>query len=581
MEEQRPQEYVDNLCAFRKHLICRRCQQLLQRPKTLPCLDSFCERCLREDYEQQRERLLQRLGPQEHDEVPENPDNEDVEEDFLESDLEDYRTVPSAGGTSGLLADGTILRKGQDSNYFLCPLEDCDGVTQVSLNDIEELSNLCENIPLSNIGNAVLLKEDLPKGRVLCGVCQEEAAIGVCCNKTCNNRPLCGSCLGVHIQYKQNEKHSIVFPHPPGSSLENENFPVDNEAEDSVKKEWTSLKQTDLFCYLPGHEDCIRNIYCRDHDDVICLRCTALHTHHAGCTNRYAAEDIHPECVDSMKTRLERAEKLHNRFKSALITTAAIKKALEQNVDKVKASILDRYDHLLMQLQNQRDEQLRKAGRVLELKTRELDIHSNMLNRVSSTFSRCIEFVSDFISTAIPSEFMMLKTQINNRLDQLVNTYTNYHRTPLENDRIYLQENSNFDMANAIGWVFSTPSTKKFHVRPLTASPVANQPSYFAVTARDILRTNINLHATFPTLCATIRHVGEQESLEGFISYDRTSGKYIVSVCPSRSGQHEVCIYEPMQPPYNRCYIGGRNQTIVVNVGDGGGPLSFFLPPIP
>ncbi len=571
---------TSQLNSFKKHLTCLLCDKLFENPKTLFCLHSFCEECLQKVVE---EALLRQRVPQRGEEDErlgqEGEANDDNEENdlFIDGEFEDYMTIPasdnSAGLTEGVIDDEDVVL-GNNPNYFHCPLEDCDGSTQVPLTDIGELSIIQVNVPLCNIERTMIIKEDLPKGRVLCESCQERAAIGVCCNLTCNNRPFCGDCLEIHLRERRKEQHCIVYPKPPGSSTSLESsMSEQNEANGKSKKDWEHLKQSDVFCSHDGHGDCLRNIYCRDHDEVICMMCTALHTHHAGCNNRYSTKDIYPECYNTTETTLKRVCELHDNFKGALVTTGAIENALVENVKRVKESVVAKYEELKTELQNQRDELIRKANRVLDLKSRELNDHRNMLTRVSSTFSRSIDFVMDFMATAIPSEFMMLKTQINNWLGELETRYTNYHRTPLENDCIYFKK-SNIDMSNAIGQVYSTPSTKKFHIHPLTPVPTAHHPSYFIVTARDIIRTNVHFLTSLPELRVTIRHLNDAVGIEGFISCDKKNGKYMVTVCPYKSGRHEICIFEPMKPPYDKCFIGGRK--IIVNVSNAG-LLPFVL----
>ena len=561
---------------FIKHLVCPSCNKKLKNPKTLSCLHSFCNECLRNSYQQQQRQQVELDNVDVNDvasnasEQQDDNDDDNEEDQLVESDFQDCQTTIPSDTISDRWSRGH--HSNMFRNYFSCPLDDCDTITRVSLDkDVEELSIIEINAPLSNIERTLTLKEDIPKGCVLCEGCELETAIGVCYNKKCNNRPFCGSCLEVHLRENRTEKHCIAYPNPPCCSLEGGN---EEDVKQNDLKDWKDLKQGEIFCTDKDHEDCIRNIYCAVHDKVICLRCTALHTHHADCKDRYATDDIYPECCDQTKRLLEQVVGIHGHFKGATATTAAIQKALVMKSENVKESINNRYEDLKMQLQNQRDDLLRNTGRILELKSNELNEHLKMLDQVSAKLAESIDFVTDFIGTAIPSDFMMMKTQINNRLDELLVRYSNYHFTPLENDCIYLKENKHFDMANAIGCVFSTPSSKRFHIRQLTTSPIENQPSYFVVAARDILRTNLSLGAQRPELRVTIRPVGEEEWLHGYITFDRGIGKYVVMVNPNRSGVHEVSIFEPLGPPYDRWLCGGRMIKLNVNSAN---PLQFFM----
>ena len=558
---------IGGLDSFRRHLICPTCNNLLRQPVTLPCLCSFCRECLIRDHAEQRQRRQEARELEAERQAHGASEDDEGDEQLVEGDLEDYHTIPS---TQGSVAESITSHRNPD--LFSCPLQNCDGSTTIPLDDIGQLQNLEINMPLCNIEDTLKLKVDLPEGRVQCGACGIEDAIGVCNNKACRNRPYCGKCLEFHLRDKMNEEHCIVYPDP--QRIEG----ICRNLED-VKVDWEKLQQSDMFCFDEDHRQrkYLRNIYCADHDEVICERCTALDTHHGSCRRRYSTEDVYQEYTRMTKKKIEAVEELHEVFKGAMATTEALKRALEMKVESIKESIHAKYEELEKQLQNERDNLLRQTGRLLELKTKELNDHLEMLERVSQTFTRCTNWVTDFMFTAIPSEFMILKTQINHRLEELTTRYSHYHLPPIENDCIFFERNGNFNMTNSIGRVYSTPSVRNFRIQSLSNDLVAHQPLYFSVITRDIIRTDLIAQSPLPKLCATIRHLDEDQVLEGFVYFDRKNHKYCVSVLPNRSGRHELCIYKPMDPPYDRCLVGGKR--FIINVDSARSfPFEFFFP---
>ena len=543
----------DEPISLKEYLICSCCGKEMCSPITLPCLHSFCMDCLRTNHESQRQREEQVRANKWEEERSKHLGQQSVDsstnavasfQDFTIKGLQaEYYSIPC----SIAIEEGIVFNR--DPLFFCCPLKDCDGTTNIPLGNISRLNDLTVNVVLSNIEHTLSIKQDLPKGNILCGSCGR-TAIGVCYNKDCNNHPYCSDCLKFHLQ--DNKKHKIAYPEPPSTSAITD--------EDIA---WDDLRQCDILCTLDDHERFFRNLYCEDHDEVVCLACTGNGGKHRRCDQVINTGEVYEESLKATGDRLLQVEKLRDYFQAAVKTTEEVKRALEIKVENIKETITDKYTVLEDQLRAHRDNLLKKCNSVHAHKTEELNQHLEILNRVSATFEHCINFTSRFKQTAIPSEFVMLKGQIDERLDELACKYSDYRCESNEDDCIFLDESNTFDATSAIGRVYSTPSVKNFKISAVTDSPVALQPAYFSVVTHDVIGNELLCHTTMPKLCATIRHVDEEDAVEGYVERDK--GKYFVMVYPSRSGEHELCIYQPMKAPYDKCYVAGKKFVIDVN----------------
>ena len=559
-----------HLETFRTHLLCPSCKDLLTEPKTLSCLDSFCAGCLLREQEEQRherERELREAEDQERrnlerqvedGEPLDDRDDESIEIGYGDEEINESLHSPLTIGSRSSIVD---------PDSFLCPLPGCNTGTGIPLHDQQGLKNLPRNHSLVNMRRTLELKEKLPRGEVVCGACEDAAAIAVCNNKECGNRPFCGECLKGHLRDKQNKEHLVVYPNPPD--------PDPNGGGSAGQTlDWKRFRQCEWYCHI---HNCLMDVYCEDHDEVICIKCGVFENYHGRC-RKNGTPDIHNGFLEEMERKLDAVKQLHEEFEAAIITSNAVKRALIVKRDTVNELITDRCDSLIQQLQTQRDDLIRRTNRICDLKTRELNEHLAMLNRISGNITRSLIFTERFARTAIPSEFMFLKTQINNRLDDLVNQFRNYNLLPADDDIIYLEKNNSFDLTGAIGRVYSTPCIKKFHIHPRPTRLRAQNPHFFTVTSRDILGTELMQHERLPRLFVTLRPlVDGANPIMGVVDGNHSTGRYAIGVFPHTTGRHELCIYHDFHCPhhnqfncdcnntlYNRHLVGGRKFNVEV-----------------
>lgn len=569
-------------------LVCPSCDKHLITPYTLPCLHSFCMTCLKANHQSQR-RVQEDLLRARDEELSMSgvSTHEDVQSFSIAGLQANYHCISM---------DSTYEEErgvATQSRYFRCPLDTCRGLTTIPLSNPERLKDLEVNEPLCNIQHTLSMKCDLPRGRVKCRSCGTRVAIGVCCNKDCNNQPYCGHCLKFHLS--DNRAHSIVYPDgtapsgaengvggaesrgahedtpkpisSPGSGTGSEHAHIEIE-EDTGSVQYrnrggfSNLKQCDILCKFEGHERFFRNLYCEDHQKVICLACTASGGKHRRCEDIVGTGDKYEEGVATTERKLTEMEKMHDYFKAAIKTTEEVKRALEDKVDKVKESIEDRYNMIIEQLTAHRDDLLSKCDTIYRHKTEELEQHLVILNRVAEKCKHSINYSTKIKDWAIASEFMMLKRQIDRRLNDLTGRYSKYRCETNEDDCIFLEENNDFSTVNAIGRVFSTPSVKNFKISAITPLPTARQSFYLSVTIHDSVGNKLLCHSMMPKLQATIRHVEDDEVTQGYVDRDSSKGCYNVMLYPGRTGHHELCIFQPLNPPYDRYIVGGKKYII-------------------
>lgn len=559
-----------------RHLNCPLCGNHFTEPRTLPCLDSFCSGCLnqniREKVEEWRKLAVEREEECRRRQVEEEQDQSDDEQD--QSDEEDeHSTIPSQSSPVNTPSISTV-----DSlvNYFQyrCPLGcECDtGINVDEDGTVQEPGYPRLNSVIVNLIHTFELREKVPKGTIICGECQlpDSVAIAICNNEECANKPLCGPCLEHHLRASTTREHRIV--HASASVQERDSGA---KPDPDPPDEWKHFPRRSWYCH--EHPTNPVDRYCKDCDEVICRDCSDIASRHRRCPNVDMAETYCEEEYAPIVQKIDDVEKLQNKFEAGIKNVEAITEGLHERRDFIIASVTEHCDNLIQDLQSQRDDLIQQTREICDLKTRQLTEQQKMLQRVSETFVRSLDFIRDIVNAAIPVEFMFLKTQLKERLNYLISHYTNYDRIPNDNEYIYFYLNSTFNTNGAIGIVYSTPCVEEFTMCNFPRRLRARKLYSFQVITRDIFRTRVRGRELLP-LQATVTHMegntlGEdddsyssdgQESLECFVHHDNDNGVYTVYMFLATSGCYRVSVYSPQPPPINRLYVHGCPKRVYV-----------------
>ena len=541
---------VEGFC--HEHIVCKRCNNVCVDPVVLKCLHTYCLKCLPKGQNDNEEEEEQDGGGEGEGEGggEEGEEGEGgvrvvevvLEEDDGQADSGEGQAQQRQGISrddeeaeiqSHHSDDDNDVRKKEAS----VPEEEESCVPHSIVYGNEDLScphdcahdaGVQVNQPLSNIIRAAKLKEKLPQGQVKCGNCEEDTAKWICNDPKCGNMPLCEICYRAHIRSKQARDHQVVE--------------VDPE-----KDWWRNLNRHTWHC--SKHPDYLVDMYCPHHDIVMCHKCCTIEHRGSSCT----VSDVHESyngTLDDRLERLQKVEKLNDRFKAALRSGETIKRNLDTKRDDAIKVVNDRYQCLMEQLTNERDEAIAKANSICDLKKKEIDDHQETLKRVTETLEESLSFVKDYSEIANPTEYMFLKTQLNQRLDDLHEHYSKFDLSPADDDGLLLKL-SNEDLPPMLGEVYSTPCVKMFKYDCHQDSAV------IIVKCYDISGGHVSLHV-LPELKAVIttRNGSIADGIKCKVKPDRNKGQYKIFVS-SFQGEGTLHTFQPRPYPHNQYYIQG------------------------
>ena len=261
-------------------------------------------------------------------------------------------------------------------------------------------------------------------------------------------------------------------------------------------------------------------------------------------------DEFYTNIFDERLERLQKVEELNDKFKAALHIGETIKRSLDTKRDNAIKDVNDRYQHLMEQLTNERDEVIAKANSICDLKKKEIDDHQETLKRVTETLEESLSFVKDYSEIANPTEYMFLKTQLNQRLDDLHEHYSKFDLSPANDDELLLKL-SNEDLPPMLGEVYSTPCVKMFKYYCHQGSSV------ITVKCCDISGGHVSLRV-LPELKAvvTTRNGRIADGIKCKVKPDRNNGQYKISL-PFFRGEGTLHIFQPRPYPHNQYYIQG------------------------
>ena len=554
---------VQKFC--QKHVVCKQCNKVCVDPVMLPCLHTYCSLCLsaqrrNEDSREERKEVekgaagegdagggvLQEEqievhneangeeGNRQHNEEQEieviqrnedqiiardNEEEVEIQTQCSENDDSDNEVRDKEADVQGK-GESCVPHIVYGNENLSCP-HDCARNAGVQVNQ-----------PLSNIIQAAKLKEKLPQGEIKCENCEINTAYWICNDQKCGNMPLCERCYEQHGIDKRSKHHQVVK--------------IDPE-----KDCWRILNRHTWYC--SKHPDYLVDMYCPRHDKVVCHKCCTIDHHSSKCKVK-DVDEFYANSFDERLERLQKVEELNDRFKAALHSGEIIKRSLDTKRDNAIQVVNDRYQHLIDQLTNERDEAIAKANSICDLKKKEIDDHQETLKRVTETLEESLSFIKDYSEIANPTEYMFLKTQLNQRLDDLHKRYSKFDLLPADDDELSLKLSNEDLPCIMLGEVYSTPCVKMFkrdHHQKLNASTV------ITVECRDISGGHVSLRV-LPELKAvvTTRNGSIADGIDCEVKPDRSNGRYKISVPPfTKKCERTIHIFQPRPYPHNQYYI--------------------------
>ena len=470
------------LIRIREELTCSICKKLFAGPKTLSCLHTFCEGCLRTHIEQRS-----------------------LDEEL--AGVQDVRErVP-------------------------CPKPSCKHVEYL---DRPDVSLVRTNSTYKNMVAHLLLEKRVRAGCdssdsdgevAKCDSCDEEGkAVAFC--KTCNDR-LCEICRESHRREKRYKAHSVKPLSSSGSNDDSQivtHYPWHcTKHGDDVSKQLTEVV-----------------LYCKTCDEMICRECSLVEPHENH--NKSEAKNVigkafyQPRIVEHE----QKVKGLQGNFTNFIGEMKELKDRLKKHQEYVKKHIDERLNAIHKELEKEKGSLLTKVDQIFVSKNKRLEDQIKELEEIEATLKDSRKMVNDTLEVGIPPEILFLMTQFIDRMQKLFDRYDPHDRTPRENDIIQFNPNTEIDLSDALGTVTADPFPVAFTVEKLDAVHfIKGVKSSIIVTCRDIAGTPRPIkHDIKVELCPQ----PNGDTIMGQIEKDETKGIYRIELQPNVHGIHELAI---------------------------------------
>ena len=498
------------LSKIRDELTCSICSSLLEEPKTLPCLHSFCRGCL--------DGLVQK-GPSD------GGDPEGTRNEKLPCPLCRDKTVPpSEDGIKEKLPTNFALKNMADH----LRLEDTVTGTGNSQGGSREVPNAREGASDqagASPGVSSKVSAEPCAKQTVCTVCEDEVAVHFC---TACSDSLCDQCMAQHVRIRKYKTHANLI------------VPLGSQPSEASSTEFTGIAPNAWICEKHKEEGEKVVVYCKDCKEVACTRCTIdLHKGH----DFAYADSIHKTYRAEISQLTGDVQVIQRKFEEAIQQVQATKESLEETTRAASESIHQQYDKIVAKVKEDRDSLLQKVDDIKKRKVTCLVGQQEELQRIRTTIEQSTKFTQEFNDSSIPIEFMFLWSQLKLRMESLHTDYNGYAREPKDNDIVNFAKNEEFNETleapngcNIVGEVFADPHLENFSTEGLEdVHFVVSLKSQFTVSCRDISGTRLRENH----LEVKVEMKPEGEGANSNCSVENNhDGTYKVIITPLTRGRH-------------------------------------------
>ena len=224
---------------------------------------------------------------------------------------------------------------------------------------------------------------------VMCGLCLSTAQAVKYCH-TCD-QPLCQLCYDSHKRMKTFNSHVVTSP------------------------DQAATKKKSITYNCPKHPDEILKIYCKKCEKVICQDCVYSHQRHDLQPAKEVASDIKGKLKKMVVTVNGKLEK----FTSYSETVAKSEKHVTTYPDDLKAVISGKFDKLITELTQRKEELLRSVDTHYDGFSKQLWAEKNKVEMSILGFNAGINFSNKVVESSNDVETAVLGTQALAQMKQL------------------------------------------------------------------------------------------------------------------------------------------------------------------
>lgn len=431
--------FAETLVKLREALTCPKCEELFKEPKTLPCLHTFCEKCL-----------------------------------------------------STYVKDRPPAEKEEGKKRFPCPFPRCKHVEVMETLDVKKMST---NLAYKNMVDYLALEERVRGGgssdssssqqqpdggggnAAKCDSCVEEASAVAFCSDC--NEYLCDICRAFHKSHRKTIHHKVTDISSGALATSGNDGPL------VAHKTWkcgahpgvvdVPLVEVKLYCNEEG---------CKV---MICLECGIVAPH--GNHQKFEADTIidKEDYKPKIKTTEQKVKRVQDEFSTFISEMKDLQKRLKNHATAAKDEIQDQLQEIETELKKQKEELEATVDTIFEAKNKRLQDQIDELQDIEATLKDSRKRVNDALTMGIPSEILYNQDLFLRRMESLFDDYDTYNRTPHENDILKFRPNSEFNLAGAMGVVAADPFPEAFTLEGLDSTHfIQGKEAILTVTCRDI-----------------------------------------------------------------------------------------------
>ena len=396
-----------------------------------------------------------------------------------------------------------LLEQQQRNQEVECP--QCRSVVCVAGNDPSSLPTVFFINGLIEV--CEILKKAL-SNEITCQSCSEAKATFFC--YTCGF--VCTICTDVHMKLKIFEGHKTV--------------PMSKIREGALIQ--LPTKKLPLPCQK--HEGELCKFYCFECEHFICHACALVdHTGHKFDFGKSVADAFRKEVLSSLMP-------LRDISGHVTATIARVEKSKQEVTDQgenIVTAITQSFEELRAILNDHEHILLQQAREIMERKVNVLDSQHEDLQVAVSTLDSLVGFVERTEENASDEEFISMKQQIANRIQEVYRKYQDMKSSPNE-------------VANTFIAVPPPTSLAELYKKSCVAevdgqglkSATTNQVSKFTVHTCDTQSqpTSVQQHVS-----AELKSLVDGSVLQATV-VNRTSSTYELSYTPTIRGRHQLTV---------------------------------------